>query len=149
MENQIKRADHVAVFFIGEPHVQKGFVGPFIEHSLSIIEQSVIRCRLLLIVVQHDLPHLTAIELALPGFTTVIAVQHNAVVPDHPALRRARELHGHQVGTHWYFCLAPADATIIGIKNVTALAHGNQTLTRTGQPCEHPVNGFFAWSRRT
>ncbi|MCY1454916.1 hypothetical protein D9M71_720130 [compost metagenome] len=35
-ENQIERADDISGFIIGEPNVQKRFVSPFIDHSLSL-----------------------------------------------------------------------------------------------------------------
>ncbi|MNT95916.1 hypothetical protein D3C72_2378910 [compost metagenome] len=41
----------------------------------------------------------------------------------------------------------PADAVVIGIKNMAALAHGDQALTCTGQPGEHPANRLVTLNR--
>ena len=87
-------------------------------------------------VAQYQPCRLRAVELARPRRAAVAAVQHDAVVPHGPALRRGRELHRGQRHADGDAGLAPGGAVVVGQHDDAALAHGHEALARAGDAGE-------------
>ncbi|MOA21775.1 hypothetical protein D3C78_1422840 [compost metagenome] len=81
---------------------------------------------------EHQLADLPAIELLAPGDAGIAAVQHHTVIADRPALGCRRKTHRREIGADRYCGLLPAQAGVIGIENVPALPHRDQTLSGMG-----------------
>ncbi|MNL84851.1 hypothetical protein D3C87_2129560 [compost metagenome] len=68
-------------------------------------------------------------------------MQHHAIVAHCPTLPGGREMHGVQVGADRHVGLPPILAGIIGIKNVPALTHRDQALSRLGNVQQGAARG--------
>ncbi|MNC39096.1 hypothetical protein D3C75_877360 [compost metagenome] len=81
---------------------------------------------------EYQLADLAAVKLSGPGDAGIAAAQHHAIVADRPALGGRRKTHRREIRADRYCGLLPVLSGVIGIKNVPALPHGDQTLPRLG-----------------
>jgi hypothetical protein len=73
---------------------------------------------------------LTTVQLLFPGHASVTAVQDDAIVAHGPALFPGRKVNGIQVAADRNAGLRPLLAGVVGIKNMAALANGDQARPR-------------------
>ena len=133
-EDEVVRADDVAIPRIGKPDVEERLVGPLFLVSLRFGEQRLCALGrglgrdLALHRASQHVVGLAAVELQLPRFTTVRRVQHDAVVADGPAFLGVDEIHCRQVRADRDHRLLPGLALVRRNDDVAALADGDEPV---------------------
>ncbi|MNE42695.1 hypothetical protein D3C80_1368410 [compost metagenome] len=153
-QDQVEHADRVAALRVDEPDVEERLVGAFVDQSLALGDElrPLLVVRLgagqRLVVGEHQLADLPAVQLLLPAGAAIAAVQHHAIVADRPALLGGGEMHRVEVGADRHAGLLPALAGILGIQNVTAQADRDQPITRARHIAQRAARCQFARAGR-
>ncbi|MNH18411.1 hypothetical protein D3C79_781120 [compost metagenome] len=142
-QDQVESADGEALVFVFEPDIQQWLVSTLGGEEFSVLFQPlrlrIVRVYRFAVMLHQQVDDLPSIQLFAPGLTGITAMQDHPFMPDGPALAGAGKGQRSDIGTDWYLGLSPGLA-VIGIKNMSTLASGNQSICRVRQGIERRLD---------